>query len=245
MRIVQWVLIAISSLVLHSCIEGDEEVWIHADGSARVKATYRVPGLVMTAAEADELTALVAEEVGADAGLRLLANRVDLERGQRVIRIEVEAADITRLEDLVTEHAPGGERSKADKMLHALLGSIDVKAEGLSASLRREVDITPLLDEYVGKNAAVLLSEAEFRYAVHLPKSVERTNAHAVSDGGRTLRWKYRLGDLRREPMVMEMAAPVPLPWWVYAALGGIVVLVVVLLALRVVRARRPAVSAT
>lgn len=217
MHTLRFLVLTIFCLLLHACIEGDEEVFIYADGSARVKATYRVPSAVLSRKEADEFTQLLEQEVGENKNLRLVTNRVDREQGQRVIRIEIETDDVSQLEGITVDHSSEEERSKSDKILHALLGSIDVQVHGLTASLERRVELKPLFDEYLGKNAAVMLSDAEFRYVVYLPKGAQHSNAHEVSDDGRILRWRYDLSELKGKPISMEMTAPIPLPWWVYA----------------------------
>lgn len=211
-------------LFLHACIEGEEDVWIGADGAARVKAVYRVPAIALSQREADEFTKTLEHELGTNENLRLVTNRVDTVRGTRVINIEIETDDLLRLEGMMPEHPPDAELPKADKILHALLGHIDARLDGRRAVLRREVDIKPLLDEYLGKNSAVMLSDSEFRYTVHLPSAVEGTNAHDVSDDRRTLRWRYNLAGLKGKPMVMQLSAVAPVPWWLYA-LGAVAVL--------------------
>ena len=34
-------------LLLVSCIDGDEELWLEKDGSGRLEATYKMPGAIM------------------------------------------------------------------------------------------------------------------------------------------------------------------------------------------------------
>jgi len=239
-------LLAIVLTLLNSCIDGEEEVFIKADGSARVKAVYRVPGMIFSAEDAEELRTNITEEVGKEKHLKLLTNTVEKENGTRVITVELEIDNMMELEGALAVHTPGVKPSKADKMLHAIMGNITVTLRGLSADLTREVDLASLLEGQLGRSGAAMLGESEFRYTVHLPEAVEESNAHTVENGGLTLKWRYRLSECLQKPIVLHMVAPIPLPWWIYAV--GIVVLL--LLALGVwkfvrSRARRLETAAT
>lgn len=213
--------------LLVSCIDGEEEVFLRSDGSGRMKVQYRVPGMIFSDADAKELIAIIDEEVGKKDNLVLVENRVDREHGQKVIRIEVEAASVIELEDMLDDHEDDGDappkRSKTDKILHALLGDMQVEISGLTANVKRDVDLQPLLNEYLGRRGGSLLGESEFRYSVHLPKAVTESNAHQVLNDGKTLKWTYKLRECKQKPIVMDMQAPIPVPWWGYALVGGTV----------------------
>jgi hypothetical protein len=214
-------------LLLNSCIDGEEEIFVHANGSASLRVKYQVPGMIFSAEDADELVALVGEEVGGNEALRLVTNRVDSEKGQRVIRIEVETDSVMELDGMFDEISPQGgvEQSKTDKLWRCLLGKMDVKVDGLSVGITRKVDLEPLLNEYLGEKSASLLGESEFRYAIHLPETVEQSNAHEMTAGGRTLKWRYKLSECKKKPIVMDLQVPILLPWWVKAGACGLVLL--------------------
>ncbi len=217
MKYVFFSLLAIVLTLLNSCIDGEEEVFIKADGSARVKAVYRVPGIIFSAEDAEELRTNITEEVEKEKHLKLLTNTVEKENGTRVITIELETDNMMELEGALAAHTLGVKPSKADKMLHAIMGNITVNLKGFSADFTREVDLAPLLEGQLGKSGAAMLGESEFRYTVHLSSAVDESNAHSVEDGGRTLKWRYRLSECGQKPIVLHMVAPIPLPWWVYA----------------------------
>ncbi|MCP5535887.1 MAG: hypothetical protein H7A51_06590 [Akkermansiaceae bacterium] len=220
-------LLALVAALLNSCIDGEEEVFINADGSARVTAVYRVPGILFSAEDAEELRTNITEEVARQKNLKLITNRIDKENGSRVITIELATDDIIALEGTLAEHTPGINPSKADKMLHAIIGSITVNLDGLSAELSRKVDLGPLLDESLGNKSATILGDSEFRYIVHLPEPAKQSNAHVVENDGRTLKWYYKLSECHKKPIRLNMVASIPLPWWVYAAgMTGLLLLV-------------------
>ena len=132
------------------------------------------------------------------------------------------------MEDLVPdeESGEGGESSKSAQILDALLGELAFSREGMNAHVVREVDLAPLLDKYLGDRGPAMLGDSEFRYAVHFPQAVKSSNAHEVSNEGKTLKWRYRLSECKDKPMKLSMVTPIPLPWWVYVVLGLVALLI-------------------
>lgn len=220
-------LMSMMLLLLNSCIDGEEEIFVNADGSASMKVKYQVPGMIFSAKDADELVALVGKEVGSHAGLRLVTNRVDSEKGQRIIRIEVETDAVMELDGMFDDVSPedDAEQSKTDQLWRCLLGEMEVNVDGLSVGVIRKVDLAPLLNEYLGEKSASLLGESEFRYVIHLPEAVKQSNAHEVTADGRTLKWRYKLRECKKKPIVMDLQVPISLPWWVKAGACGLVLL--------------------
>lgn len=225
-------------LLLASCIDGEEEIVISADGSAWVKAVYRVPGLLLSAEDGEKLRSSIETELGGSKDLRLLTNTVEKQNGKRVIVLELETDDLLALEGCLPEHGPDHVSGMGDKILHAIIGRISLSLNGLSANMTREVDLKPLLDEYLGSKGASTLGDSEFRYAIHLPYPVESSNAHEVSDDGKTLRWKHKLADHRNAPIELLLTTSIPIPWWVYAVLISLLLAVAWAIRMRVKRSR-------
>ena len=219
-------LLALLPMFLSSCkIDGEEEITVREDGSAHLTMRYEVPGMIFSDKAANDLVATLDKELGNQEDVRLITNRVDLEKGQRVIHIEFEVDAGADLDGLLDEpdassDTGGGGEQKSDKMLRAIVGELSAQIEGLSVGVTRKVNLEPLLDEYIGKQGASMLGDFEFRYTVHLPMAVEQSNAHQVLDGGKTLKWRYFLREMKQEPIVMAGTVPIPLPWWVYALVG-------------------------
>lgn len=217
-------LMAMLTLVLTGCkIDGEEEITIHDDGSAHLKMRYEVPGVFLSAQAADQLIATFDNELGHKDHLNLITNRVDYQKGQRIIHLEFEVdaeADLDGLLEVDDGGDDGGGEKKSDQLLEAIVGDLDAKIEGLSVGITRKVNLQPLLDEYMGKKSATMLGDFEFRYILHLPKSAEQNNAHQVMDGGKTLKWTYLLREMKKKPILMTVTAPIPIPWWIYAGVG-------------------------
>ena len=106
---------------------------------------------------------------------------------------------------------------------------------GLSADIQRKIDLAPLLDKHAGGNWPSIVGDSEFRYTVHFPTAVDASNAHEVSNDGKTVMWKYKLRDLREKPIELNVSASVPIPWWVYVSVA-LVALLVILIGWKLIR---------
>ena len=242
--LMKWISLFIA-LVLVSCIEGDEEIFVNADGSGKVKLVYKVPALLLDEQASVALTESVNQNVGGDKNLRLITNRVDQSDGQKLIVIEIEADDVMKL-NLPEADTCNGDYTESqsinilDKIniLDAIIGKVGVKLQGLQTHIQRDVNLMPLLKERFGEGALSGLGAAEFKYALHLPVPAQSTNAHEVENNGKTLKWTYRLSEMKEKPIQLLVTSRVPIPWWIYAA-GGAVILLIILMIFIVLRRRR------
>ena len=217
------------TVLLSSCIEGDEEIFLNADGSARLKAVYSLPAIIFSDEDAERMKEQIAKEIGEEEKIILLTNKVEKVNGKQVITIEVETGNLVRLEDLMgDDDLDDDSGDKSEQILDTLLGEFTYQREGLAVGLNRKVDLAPLLDKYVGPRWPSMVGDSEFRYTIHFPKAVKTSNAHESFNGGRTVKWKYKLSDCRETPIELSIVAPIPVPWWLYAGLGCVVVLILV-----------------
>lgn len=235
-------LLALFTALLSSCIEGDEEIFLNADGSARMIAVYSLPAIIFSDEDAAKMKEQIAKELGEEEKINLLTNKIERSSGKQVITIEIEAANILDLEALMDkgEDENKQDASKSEQVLDALLGELSFRREGLAAGVNRKVDLKPLLDKFVGERWPSMLGDSEFRYTVHFPKPVKASNAHEVSNGGKTVKWAYKLNECGENPIELDVVTSVPLPWWVYAILVILILLLLLGAWKMVCWARRP-----
>lgn len=219
-------MLALGTVLLGGCLDGQEEMFIGKDGTARVRAVYRVPAAIFSAGDAEQLRKTIAEEIGDHEHLELITNTAGEENGERVITLEIKTDDVMALENALPRHAPGEKISRADRIWHTLVGKVSVGMEGLSVSMSRDVNLGPVLEKHLGKNGAALMGDAEFRYVIHLPEAAQTSNAHEIVNDGRTLRWTYRLRECGSKPIELRFVAPVPVPWWAYALIALLFVVI-------------------
>lgn len=211
-------LLAMCALVC-SCIDGEEEIFLNADGSGSVKVEYRVPALMISEEDARALEESINVGVVGNPHLELVTNEVVLDEGYRVIRIEVKSDNVMALKKQRGNKDP----EVSSGLLNTIVGKITADVEGSSARIRRGVDLAPVLD---GKGSPAMLGESEFRYILHLPKAAKEHNAHEVSNEGKTLHWTYKLADTKSKPIELTVLAPLPIPWWVYLVAGILCLLI-------------------
>jgi len=162
MKQVAFLFLALLSMLLSSCIEGDEEIFLNADGSARLKAVYSLPALIFSDEDALQMQAQIAKEIGEEEKVNLLTNTIERVKGKQVITIEVETADLLQLEDLIDDGdgddtgSGDDEGSKSEQVLNALLGKFAFQREGLNADINRKVDLAPLLEKYLGERGPAM-----------------------------------------------------------------------------------------
>lgn len=237
-----YLLASVIMLLVSSCIDGDEEVWINKDGSARMRAEYRVPATAVSQGEAEQIMGSIRKAIEKDPGMELVEYSATKSKGKRVIVVELTTTNLMKLKNMVPKEGKGGKPAELTEeqrvMLH-VIGKISVQVEGMDIEMRRKVKLAPLLEKYVGKKSSIPYKTSQFRYILHLPFPVESSSATETLDNGRTLIWESRLSDYREEPLVMEFKARVPLPWWVYVAGVGIVLILVFFLFLIFRRLKR------
>ena len=218
-------------MVLSSCIDGDEEIFLNADGSASMKVIYSLPALMLSDADGKELRQSIQDGLGNDTRIDLVTNTVERVDGRQVITVEVATENLLELEGLTGGESDPNQHQqqpgKSEELLKALLGEFIVNRDGLTASINRKVDLTPLLEKYLGARGPSILGDSEFRYTIHFPNAVDASNAHEVTNNGKTVMWKYKLRECAEKPIELDIVASVPLPWWIYVTVGLVVIAVI------------------
>lgn len=234
---------------------------------------YRVPSLLLSQKDGEKLEESIRKGVAEYDDLELVRNSVVLDGSHQVITFEVKSDNVMnqalsgKVASLAGASYPlhtamvgnigtnlnavslGGNKEsaggKSEQLLSAIIGDIDIKMEGLAVELRRDIDLVTMLDEKLGESKLAILGDSEFRYTIHLPKAAKTSNAHEVLEGGKTLKWAYRLAAAHEIPMTLQVVAPIPfpiLPWWFYVAVAVVVLVVLIILILilrRLLRRRR------
>jgi hypothetical protein len=229
-------------LVLASCIDGDEEIWLEPDGSGRLEATYKMPPQIMQSfGSAPVLQKKLEDAIAKEPGITI--NHMDhhMENGRVVFELDAAFDDVRTLAAFPKKHLRNPDTPDQPASEEALFGTMNLELNGLTMAFDRSIDLGPVLPDNVRQNPG-FLGESAFRYVVHLPSAADTHNATGTADNGRTLKWKFLLREHASRPMVLTMKAPLPLPWWIWLVGGLLITLVVFLLVLttrRVLSSRR------
>lgn len=223
-------------LLLSSCIDGDEEIWLERDGSGRLEATYRMPPQIMQQfGGAPVLQKKLEDAFAKEPGITVAHIGHRVESGRVIFDLDAAFDDVRTLAAFPKKHLRNPETPDQAGSDEALFGSMSLELSGLTMSFNRTIDLAPVLPEKVRSNPA-FLGESAFRYMVHLPAAATTHNASQTTDRGRTLKWQFLLREHTNRPMQLTMKAPLPIPWWIWLAGGLLIALTVFLLVLAVRR---------
>lgn len=208
-------------LLLGSCIDSREEVWLKADGSGRAEISCSLP-------------ASAARFQGGEAGIRKLigdflantptihSSRHEVTTENERVNIHVQVAFDSALD--LQEIATGDSMAKLPSSAADLAGRVDVKIRG------RTVDFTRRISAASALPGAIFMPASNFKgrrlvYIMHLPAAAEISNATRTENAGRTLIWDFPLGQAILAPVTTHFTMPIPIPTWLIVAAVAVALL--------------------
>ena len=204
-------------LLLVSCIEGEEEIWLEPDGSGRIEATYKMPTVVaQKIGDPEELVEILKNAAARDPHIELTSVSHQTRRGGVTLKFSGTFDDLRKLATFpqrqLRDPAEPDKRVKAE----VLFGTthLDISWRGLS--YERQVDISWLLKSSPAAKSIVrvpaLLGNSSFRYTLNLPTSARESNSTTQSQDGHRLEWLFPLKNHVQEPMHLTAEGDLPLP---------------------------------
>lgn len=206
------VLAVLATLLLVSCIDGREEIWLNADGSGRADVTYSLP-------------AAAARFHGGETGVRemiegfLKSSEVLIDpicevttAGDRLmVHVRASFRSALDLKKMGTE----GSLQKLPSSAANLAGDVHLARHGMTLDFMRTISAGKALA------GSMFMPASQFRkrkliYIFHLPTAALDSNATVVSDGGKTLTWEFPLQQAIKAPVVTRFTVKIPIPAWVY-----------------------------
>lgn len=210
--------------LLASCIDGREEIWLHADGSGRADVSYSLP-------------AAAAKFQGGETGVRRMiedflktapaisSSTCEVATvGDRLhIRVRTTFDSALELKNISTGEA----MRKVPSSATGLTGDFKVDVRGLRVDFSRTIKAGAALPG-AAMMPASRIKDRKLTYIIHLPEAATNSNATRIEDSGRTLVWDFPLAVAVQGPVITRFTAPIPLPrWavvtgWILAALIGL-----------------------
>jgi hypothetical protein len=208
------IMLVVIACLLSGCIDGQEEIWLEADGSGRVEVSYSVP---KAAARLQGGEAGVSEMVGkflADTPtIRSSSHRVTTEDDR--LRVQVSATFDSVLD--LKEFATGPATKALPSSARALAGTVKIRTQGRTVDFERRIVPGSVLPG-IGFLPTSNFQGRSLRYTVHLPTAPIESNATRTLNGGRSLIWEFPLADAIRGPITTRFVAKVPIPPWLIGA---------------------------
>lgn len=198
-------------LLLSSCFDVREEIWIEADGSGRAELTYHFPPQALLALGGiTEAKSTIQGFFDKQPDLTLDHLSLVSANGETTLQAAITVRSMLSLLKL--------KDSESFKSLPPaatdFVGAVQVKVTGNQIDFSRAINLRKALGfAALGINSTERANR-RLTYIVHLPAAADSHNATRVVDGGRTLVWEKTLGDALEREFVSEFTAQIPLPWW-------------------------------
>lgn len=206
--------------MLSSCLDGHEEYWINRDSSGRLEARYLLPSVAI--ANMGGEAAMRTKIENYFAGQKTVSMKhlsLSNQQGSVILDIKVEFTQASDFIALLNGGA-GDTTDVEPDALDMLLGKMTANREGLSIAIQRDVDIRKLFPQGLFKLTGEQTRDRNLEYIIHLPVIPHTSNAHEITDGGKTLRWNYPLSQALQEPLFLKVLAPIPIPSWIFGIIA-------------------------
>ncbi len=216
----------ITAILLVSCFDGREEIWIEADGSGRADVTYSVPAAVAKLKGGENgIRTFVEEFLKSKEVLESPKCEVWTENDTLHVRVTASFKSALKLKEL--------SKGSADKKMPAaaayLAGKVTAQVRGL------EIDFSRTISPGLAMPGHSFMPASQFEghkltYIFHLPTVATKSNATRIENGGRTLLWEIPLAEAMKHPVTTSFHAPLPIPTWAIALAIAVVLLVIFLI---------------
>lgn len=199
-------------LALASCIEGEEQVWLNADGSGRVEARYKMPSAVAKRmGDPAELVRILQEAAARDPHVEITHLAHTSEAGGVTLAFSGTFDDLNKLASFPKRQLR--DTSNPDKRVQAevLFGEASMVIADDTITYDREVDISWLLQsnpatKSIAKMPA-LFGKSSLTFILNLPGEAEKSNASSQSEDKLRLEWNFPLKENANGPMSMTAKA--------------------------------------
>lgn len=223
-------------LLIASCFDIREEVWIQRNGAGHAELRYTVPeSALLFYGGASGVEKKIRDLVATQPSLILDDVSVTLKDARATVAVKISTKSMLSLLDLKkSESFQNLPESTAN-----IAGHFDVRLRWLDLDFSRSIHVKEALGL---ASLAVGADEREnhrLTYIIHLPKAAKEHNATQVTDGGKTLTWDYTLGEAIHKPVVTRFRATMPIPRYAWAAAAGLLVAIIGIVVWTVKKIRR------
>ena len=207
------------AVLLVSCIDGHEEIWLNADGSGRAEVRYTLPAAAarFQGGEAG-VRRMIEEFLKKTTALQSSSCEVSTEADRLKIYVRASFKSALALKKLAT----GGSMSKLPSSASGLAGKVKVGLSGRTLDFSRTITASSALPG-VRFLPASQLKDRNLTYVIHLPVAIEESNASHTEDGGRTLVWDFPLAQAVQAPVITHFKAKIPIPYWLVGLVAAVV----------------------
>lgn len=210
------------ALLVSSCLDSHEEVWINADasGKARVQLSLPISAVIANGGE-KEIRSMIMDYFESTPAFTSYTLETSTLKDQLRIDVTMTFNNAFDLKDSISSP----EFQKLPDAANDLLGKFKAEIQDRNLTFHRQIDLTKTIpgsvfipDEQLKDHKLVTI--------IHLPKAASSHNAHSIENSGKTLIWSTPTATAFRDPLSQSFIMPLPIPW---IKIGSIALAVIVL----------------
>jgi hypothetical protein len=223
-------ILGLCAVLLGSCVDYEEEMWLNNDLSGRLALTLSVQEELVkgnTGLERDIREEVIRRDIERIPGVKLQSFRAFRDAGKIVEKMVIEFDSVEKLSRYETSIGEAGAVS--------LLGTFKIQESRGRIVFERTVPVLPRLqgstavkDLFVQGLSSFFLGKNYLSYKLHLPGEIINANTQRVDGQNRVVEWKFTLAQAVHDPPSMQSE-------WKKQGGRGTIVLVGVLVALAAV----------
>jgi len=197
---------AFCALLLGSCVDYEEEMWLNNDLSGRLAITLSVQEELVkgnTGLERDIREEVIRRDIERIPGVKLQSFRAFRDAGKIIEKMVIEFDSVEKLSRYETSIGEAGAVS--------LLGTFKIQEARGRISFERTVPVLPRLqgstavkDLFVQGLSSLFLGKNYLDYKLHLPGEIINANTQRVDGANRIVEWKFTLAQAVHDPPYMQ-----------------------------------------
>lgn len=246
-RSIRLALLSLTAVLLASCLDYREELWIKGNGSGRLHATITLKSEIgvplSEETKPDQVEAQLREMFSATDGANVESYETYVDGKRRVYDLTVAFQDIRKLKPAVVA---------GNNNIGAIFGDFEIaRVPDGKLAIKRVVKLSdsepetveseePELGDALGKAfgglvAEAMLSNYKLEYITHFPTEIVSANTPAIDRESNTVTWTYTLAEASQGPLTMTADIKRPGGWmmWIFGAFILVITAAIVVPALR------------
>lgn len=187
-----------TSVLLSSCLDYEEECWIHNDLSGEAIIKITLPDALQSKFPSveDEFTKeKIIKRFDTVGGVALADYAMDLDKLRHVVTMRVKFVSLQKLDDALAANPPAA----------MLAGRWEVKRENGVVTIDRKLGTVQPKGGIGPGNSAM--------YVVHFDKPLAHTNSGFYDGSHNTVRYRYKVDDIEAGTQLQSNSLAKPLPW--------------------------------
>ena len=199
--------LVLCALLLGSCVDYEEEMWLNSDLSGRLTISLSVQEELVrgnTGLERNISEDAIRRDIERIPGVQLESFRSFRDAGKVIEKLMITFDSVEKLSRYETHIADAGAAS--------LLGTFQIHETRGRISFERTVPVLPRAegstvtrDLLVQGLSSLFLGKNYLDYKLHVPAEIIRTNTQRVDGASHLIEWRFTLAQAVREPPQMQV----------------------------------------